>query len=399
MASVSVSWRLILVLALSVVTAACTAREAATDDRPAGLLVILDRVGNVATVDPNGGEAVGVTEDAGDAAVYIQPLWSPDGTRLVWGQVTVDGPATVVGDPDGRTRTVIPMLNPPFYFYWAPDSRAVGVLHNSSGAGIDFEIVDADSGEASVVDRGVPYYFSWSPDGNKIVVHVGADRLATIDRSGAESEVVLTSAAYLAPQWVPGGILHMVDDALVIETVDGPVPLALVSGAATFVANPEGTLVAVQWLRDEEGTPAVFRPEAVEASSLPANKVVVVDTGTGEQTVAFDRPAVGFFWSPDGQQLLVLALSASGAALEPFVWERNEGTTSYPAFVPHGSFVREVLPFFPQYAQSLNLWAPDSSAFAYAGEVDGERGIWVQELGVAQPRLVAEGTWVAWSHR
>lgn len=389
--------RLILLVVLAFVFAACTPPEEASDDGLPGLLVILDRDGNVATVDPNGGDPARVAE--ADEAVYIQPVWSPDGTRIVWGQVTADGPATVLAEPDDQGLTVIPMINPPFYFYWAPDSRAVGVLHNSSGTGIDFEIVDVARGEAAVVDQGVPYYFSWSPDGNEIVVHVGAERLATIDKRGAGPDVGVTSSGYLAPQWVSGGIIHVAEGALVIETEDGQVPLALLSGAVTFVANPEGSLVAVQWLGEEEGTPAVFRPEAVEVSSVPANKVVVVDTGTGKQTVAFDGPAVGLFWSPDGQRVLILSVSASGAALEPFVWERSEGTSAYPAFVPHGSFVREVLPFFPQYAQSLNLWAPDSSAFAYAGEIEGDQGIWIQELAATHPRLVAEGTWVAWSLR
>ncbi len=92
-----------------------------------------------------------------------------------------------------------------------------------------------------------------------------------------------------------------------------------------------------------------------------------------------------------------MSVSPSGAALQPTVWERGQGPTEYPEFLPHGSFVREVLPFFPQYAQSLNLWSPDSTAFAYAGEVEGERGIWIKDLSEARPRFVVEGTWVAWS--
>ncbi len=390
---------LFLVVTLTLLAGACSTEALNGEDGLSGRLVVLDRAGNVTTVDPEGGLVSQITEDAGDGAVYVQPLWSPDGAHIAWGQVTADGSGLGISGPGGEAPILIPMGNPPFYLYWAPDSEAIGVLHNSSGAGIDFEIVDVAKAEAAVVDRGVPYYFSWSPDGNEVVVHVGETRFATIRRAGGRTDLGSTSPGYLAPHWVPGGIVHVVDDSLVMETDAGAVPLALVSGAAAFVANPQGSLVAVQSVLDVEGTPAGFRPQLAEAARIPVNKVVVVDPDTGGQTVAFDGPAVGFFWSPDGERLLILSVSPSGAALQPTVWERGQGPTEYPEFLPHGSFVREVLPFFPQYAQSLNLWSPDSTAFAYAGEVEGERGIWIQDLSEARPRFVVEGTWVAWSSR
>jgi hypothetical protein len=66
--------------------------------------------------------------------------------------------------------------------------------------------------------------------------------------------------------------------------------------------------------------------------------------------------------------------------------------------MPPVSFFRDVLQFFDQYAQSLELWAPDSSAVALAGAIDGESGIWVIPVDGSDPRLVSEGTWVAWSN-
>ena len=61
----------------------------------------------------------------------------------------------------------------------------------------------------------------------------------------------------------------------------------------------------------------------------------------------------------------------------------------------------EYLRFFDQYAQSMTLWAPDSSAFTYAGVSEsGEDGIWVQSLaeGAAAVR-VAPGVMATWSPR
>ena len=59
--------------------------------------------------------------------------------------------------------------------------------------------------------------------------------------------------------------------------------------------------------------------------------------------------------------------------------------------------LQDTFPFFPQYAQSLSFWAPDSSAFAFAGQVEGQGGIWVQDLAEDSPTMVSDGTWVAWS--
>ena len=65
--------------------------------------------------------------------------------------------------------------------------------------------------------------------------------------------------------------------------------------------------------------------------------------------------------------------------------------------MPAPGLLRDLVPFFDQYAQSMTLWSPDGSAFAFPGVVDGEDGIWVQELAGADPRRIAGGSWVAWS--
>jgi TolB protein len=55
------------------------------------------------------------------------------------------------------------------------------------------------------------------------------------------------------------------------------------------------------------------------------------------------------------------------------------------------------LPFFAQYTQSVTGWAPDSTAFAFAGGIDGVRGVWVQLLDEAvRPHRVALGDFVTW---
>jgi hypothetical protein len=153
--------RTTLILILALVAAACTvttppATEAPASTVPAdettttntadppsettlpGRLVILDRGGNVAVIDPDGTDLVQITSDAGGGAAYVQPLWSPDASLVAWGQVTDDGPATAYQRVTAPNPTVVPMSNPPFYFFWSPDSATIGVLHNSADQVIDF---------------------------------------------------------------------------------------------------------------------------------------------------------------------------------------------------------------------------------------------------------------------
>jgi hypothetical protein len=61
--------------------------------------------------------------------------------------------------------------------------------------------------------------------------------------------------------------------------------------------------------------------------------------------------------------------------------------------------VDEVLQFFDQYGQSLQLWSPDSAAFALVGAIKGDPGVWVHTIGGGDPVKVYDGSWVSWSNR
>jgi hypothetical protein len=68
-------------------------------------------------------------------------------------------------------------------------------------------------------------------------------------------------------------------------------------------------------------------------------------------------------------------------------------------FAPSDVFGRDYLQFFQQYAQSMSLWSPDGSAFAYAGTTEaGDSGIWIQPARAgSEPILVSGGVFAAWS--
>ena len=67
-------------------------------------------------------------------------------------------------------------------------------------------------------------------------------------------------------------------------------------------------------------------------------------------------------------------------------------------FSPTGLFGRDYLAYFDQFALSISLWAPDGSAFAYAGGSSLEdAGIWVQKVEGGDPIRVSPGEVVLWS--
>lgn len=377
--------------ATSTAPAGTPAPVPATD--PMGRLVVLDGSGNVVTVDPDGSNRLVVAEAARDGAAFFQPIWAPGSARIAWGEASPEGFGLAMVEPDGERRTLAPMPAPPFYLYWSPDGRHVAALHNATN-GIDLKVVAVEDGEPTYVGTGTPFYISWNPDAGDLVAHIGADRLTTIDTSGEVRDLGPTASGYQSPHWLREGIIHLDGETIEMMTVAGEsTTLAQVPGPVSFVANPQGTLLAIQALGPGDPSLTVGLQDAPE---VRPNKVVVIDLLTGETATIFEDLALAFFWSPDGEKLLILGSSIEPRHIDALVWDGAE-TTVIATYQPEGSFVRDVMPFFAQYAQSYQPWSPDSSAFAFAGTIDGTAGIWVQPAGGGEARNVGDGTWVSWS--
>ncbi len=141
------------------------------------LLVVRDD-GNLETLDPNGGEVLALTTDAGPDVVVDQPVSSPDGRSIAWVELRSDGPRVVTTSRAGGNRREIPLTVAPFFLAWDPTSMRIAYLGNA-GAGIGLGVID----DAVVQPRdvpvggGAPLYLAWSPDGTQLLVHVGADGL------------------------------------------------------------------------------------------------------------------------------------------------------------------------------------------------------------------------------
>jgi hypothetical protein len=388
-----------VILIIAVALAACTGaavEETAPPSLPAeisGRIVVLDSGGNIVTVDPDGGNRVEITDD-GDSSRYFQPIWSPDRLTLAWGVADSDGFAVGIAADDGSDRRRVEMAGFPFYLNWSPDGEQIGTLHGGSGGTLAFEVVDPVAESSMTVDTGSPYYFSWSPESDALVVHVDGDRLEIFDESANPTDIGPTSPSFSAPHWTPTGIFYLGPDGVTLRADDGE--LDVLSEASGFVGinpNSQGSLVAIHSLSGQGGVTVGL--EAQEEGD--PSTVSILDLESGEIDTVATGLSVGSFWSPAGTRLLILEVNANAGAVDLVVWEAGETRTLTTIEVP-GSLITEALAFFDQYAQSWQMWSPDSNAIVLPGSIGDAAGIWVVGIDGADPLKIADGEWAAWSH-
>ncbi|MDP9494140.1 MAG: hypothetical protein M3P87_02775, partial [Actinomycetota bacterium] len=360
-------------------------------------LVALDGSGNIVTMDPDGSNSSQITDD-GATVQYFQPTWSPVTDRLVWGEGSPEGFGVGSSAGDGSDQRTVATSSLPFYLNWAPDGSQVGILYGG-GQGVVFEVVDMVNFTSAAVGTGSPFYFSWKPDSTEIVVHVGATNFGTVTVGEEIVDLGTTAGVYQAPHWTQAGIFHFAEEGLVLVEPDGEEKLlATMPGEpVVFVANPQGTKIAIEsfFAEEEEGQGATVALSAT--AEIGANAVSVLDVTTGEVDIASEDTSVGYFWSPDGESLLLLSLTGNTGEVDVSVWEDGE-TRPLTTIAPPLSFFFDVLQFFNQYAQSLQLWSPDSSEVALAGMIGDESGIWIIPTDGSEPSLVFDGEWVSWSY-
>ena len=355
-----------------------------------GSLAILDNAGRVVVMNPNGS---GVREITSPENAYFQPIWSPDGSIIAAGVGGADTLGLALIDARQGTVEVVPTGAPVFYAHWSSDNSRVAFLNNGVGGLLDMTVHDLDTNETTLFGQGSPFYFSWSPDGDRLVSHVGVDVLDVTSQDGIVQSLA-PPGLFQAPQWTEAGIFHVGVEGgsqqLLLTTGDS-IPLGIVSGRVLFTATADGSRVALATISDQDGVSARLQSIPV----LPANRLVVLDVATGDWEIVSRNPLGAFFWSPAGDHLLIIERGEVAGSLEWSVWDGD--ITSFGPFEPPVEFVGAFLPFFDQYAQSMTLWAPDGSAFAYPEVTDGVSGIWVQGVDAGAPVRVADGSWVSWS--
>ncbi len=382
----------VLLPAAAALIAIGVAFAATTDPSLANLLGVLDDT-DVVVLAPDGTEARRITA-LPEGTTAFQPIWSPDGKVIAFAENGSSTAGLVTLEVDGAGSGRIDLPAPTFYYFFSPMVPSIVWLRNDAGAGLVLETENADG--LDVIDRGAPFYFAWSPNGDEIAAHIGVDRMDRLAAARQATTINENPGRFLAPWWTDRGVFYIRSRAtgqeLVVNDGDGESIIARVIGPANFAVA--GSKLAIQTFGSREGgVAAAFQ----QVASIGPGNLNVIDLDTLIVDEVVPQNVIAFFWDPTGTRLLLLeVVERESGTFTWTVWSAK-GLAPYAEFVIDVSWLRDFLPFFDQYAQSMTLWSPDGTAFAFPGTIGGRSGIWVQELAGGEPTHVSPGTWVAWS--
>ncbi len=390
-------WVAAPVLVVMVFAAACSSGDAGiTSSR----LAVAEDSGILKLVDPDTGEIERIP--GGGNARREYPVWSPDGSRLAWTQVTSGGLFSL-DVYDGEQVDSIATNFFSFYNFWDPSSDRIGYL-GSAGGGVGFGVADVEAVAASVVDADRPYYFSWADDGQRLVVH-SSNSVRILDRTGEVELTLSASLSFQAPVWLPGGEMVLIS---VGETADSRVvsfdletgverEYFSTSGLVSFVVDAAGERVAFTHRSIDPGVVAVTPEGEVVPTGL-----FIMELDSGEITPIDDDPQrLSPYWSPDGKSLLSITVDPDSPT-QFARWEVHDldaRLTAQTERMTPSIFTAEQLPFADQYAQSSTPWAPDSSTFLFSGTIEGgEPGVYLHDSDAFEDsELLTDGVYAVWS--
>jgi TolB protein len=391
--------------------------------------------GNIYIIDRHGKNRLALTQDAetltqSSGRLYRFPTWSPDSQLIAFVSVEFSrgqGQTNTLYAASTDSGKLTPLFSSqesgPFYLYWSPNSSRVAFLASESD-GLSLRLAGMD-GQTRLLDTGSPFYFTWGPDSDTLITHVGGavpfGRIGRLKIDADQSETLVeTPALFLAPAWSPtkdevlfaanldeeGPALYLVD-----SRSDSRRVLVRYDGAISFVWSPQGDRLAYI---------ITNRPRPSGLGQFAFGPIQVLQPGSDKPQTVSTEDALAFFWSPDGQKIAYLSVATRDSDLEGRLipsgtrlqqdrqfrlrWHvadlRSSTDRALPAFVPAGGFL-SLIPFFDQYAQSLTLWSPDSTAIVYsARNSDGSSDIWIVATdGQSPAQRIVDGDLPVWSWR
>lgn len=373
------------------------------DDR----IVVTTLDGSVVLVDPDGGNEL-VLHDGQDGLGSF-PVWAPSGERIAW---SVIAPGTfgqteftvVTTNADGTNPATIATPFAAYYAAWDRSSSVLALLGNDptgTATTLAIGLADRDS-VATRTDIGAPtYYFSWDRHSPGLLAHT-AEGVRLVAPGQQPQALNVGRGLYQVPMVTgePGVIVFgQGGESLGVVRVGNLFTADVRNvvgyrGNAWMMMHPEGHSIAIQTTGrftepDPENDPVL--PDELE---LLEPGLAIVHLETGAVTTLPIEAAVAFFWSPDGEKLLL-------ADFEPLdgisfiqwrLWEDGELRAIGDKFTPSTMFGNRILPFFDQYGISSQIWAPDSTRFTYPGRgVGGGEGIWVYDIAADRAELIYEG--------
>ena len=344
-----------------------------------------------------GGAALAVAAQAERPQRF--PIWSPDGTLIMFGTPrgievvsALGGPARLVV-PDEHDPGVDPWGSggPLMPAGWSPDGRRIGFVRRDT-----LLVRDLDGGpERALTHDGEMHSFAWSPDGKWIACvrgnrqsrqpsfmfgNIGPTRIwvVPLDRGGQPVPVTDDQWFNASPTWTPDSrtLLFLSDRAggselyqLWIGTNGRPEggPARLTNGlrAQAVSLSSNG-----RWLAYADWT------ETSNVWSLPIPTAGPASIRQAEPVTFGNQIIESFDLSADGTRMLFDSDRGGTMDLyrQPIGGGEPERLTQSPADE-----------FWPQ-------WSPDGKEIAYHSFVDGRRHLFVMSSDGGSPRQVTDAT-------
>ena len=326
---------------------------------PAGNgLVAFSRDGDILTFDPRTSVTSVVVSGS---AIDSDPIWSQDGTRLLFRRQATDAPGTdfvMIARANGsgvKQLTPEPMAGLASYTL-SPDGRTAAIIADVKGTPALF-VSDSDGRSIQRLETGsFPFGASFDPTGSRILF-VGAagvdwsySGLYVIDVDGTDLTTLVEPAMY-APmegpaRWSPDG-------SLIAYGRWEPNQSRLQSRVHVMAADGTndrivGHLKGV-WYEALHGWSPDGRRISIERSTAPMDSaglawepvIVALDGVTPDLTVGFQtKHGWRDEWSPDGTAIQVQPRDREGNASQQLLWNTTDGTSqsapwaadSYPAW-------------------------------------------------------------------
>ena len=361
--------------------------------------IVVATVGNMIAVYRATGEKIAsVTSPTGH--IYRQPTWLDDET-IVFSDVSDTGDHALIAADATDLSTVwrAEMDTPPFYFAPAPVGSVYGTTslrNDPSGAGLIAELVDRTGSITALSDES-PFYTSWSPGGEGLAIHIAGQRL-DVQRSGGTDTILDETGQFQAPVWVQRGLMTLRTvsgtQRLTVWSDGSFTDIAEVEGPAGFVAS--GDMVAIQaTVRPDSGSiTAGLTAQALP--TVPGGRLVVLDLATGEMQSVSSELALLYQWDQKGESLLYATLGAEPATLAWHVWSDGR-SIEIASFTVQPPWFGSLVPFFDQYAQSVQLSSPSGAYIGYPAIVESVPVVIVEPLDGSDPVIIPDATWAAWA--
>ena len=284
-----------------------------------GRIAWVDTSGAIVAADGDGTNPTVVVAGPGND----RPLFSPDGTRLLYLRTTPQGIDVVVAAADGSGPVTLASEAALPGAVWAPDSRSIVLAMNG-----ELTRLDARQGARPVtIASGVHEKYDWNVEPAMLFRPPAGDEIAYIGGNGSDKRIVVAKADGSTPHAIlaPGSALTYTDLGGLRWSPDGSQLLVIVTRTEApdqrvVLLNADGTGVRqvnnteypgpissegnAQWSPD--GRSLVLQLWLNQPDNPGVQPLIVMDVADGTEREAGNTSNNGFTsfaWSPDGRSI------------------------------------------------------------------------------------------------